>query len=146
MTAITGIGHVAIRVKDIARSLDFYVNKLGFEKMFELMRDEKLWIVYLRITDDHYLELFPDGAGDTVAAREVIGLNHVCLTVSDIDAVVAQMEKAAIPLTVQKKTAADGNRQCWIDDPDGNRIEFMEMAADCLQAQAIKRLQAMRKA
>ena len=34
----------------------------------------------------------------------------------------------------------DGNRQSWLQDPDGNRIELMEMADDCLQYQAIRRL------
>jgi hypothetical protein len=28
----------------------------------------------------------------------------------------------------------------WIEDPDGNRIEIMEMAADCIQARALARL------
>jgi lactoylglutathione lyase len=36
----------------------------------------------------------------------------------------------------------DGNRQSWLEDPDGNRIELMEMAPDCLQHRAIRRLQA----
>jgi lactoylglutathione lyase len=34
----------------------------------------------------------------------------------------------------------DHNRQCWIDDPDGNRIEFMQMSASSMQAEAITRL------
>ena len=38
------------------------------------------------------------------------------------------------------KTAIDGNRQAWLEDPDGNRIELMEMAPDCLQYKAITRL------
>ena len=145
MNGITGLGHVAIRVKEITRTLDFYERKLGFDKMFELQRDGKLWIVYLRITDDQYLEIFPDAIGDTVPAREALGLNHICLTVADLDAVAAKVEAAGIALTAQKKLGADGNRQAWIEDPDGNRIEFMEMAVDCLQAAAIKRLAAARR-
>ena len=42
MEGINAIGHVAIRVKDIDRSLDFYVNKLGFTEMFRLHHDDKL--------------------------------------------------------------------------------------------------------
>ena len=34
MKGIKSIGHVAIRVKDIGRSLDFYVKKLGFAECF----------------------------------------------------------------------------------------------------------------
>ena len=40
------------------------------------------------------------------------------------------------------QTAVDGNRQAWLEDPDGNRIELMEMAPDCLQYKAIERLRA----
>lgn len=36
----------------------------------------------------------------------------------------------------------DRNRQCWIEDPDGNRLEFMQMAADAMQREAIQRLRA----
>jgi multiple sugar transport system permease protein len=60
MKSITGIGHVAIRVKDIGRTLDFYVGKLGFSEMMRLDRDGRLWLLYLRITDDQYLEIFPE--------------------------------------------------------------------------------------
>ena len=44
-----------------------------------------------------------------------------------------------IPLMQGKKVGADGNLQAWIEDPDGNRIELMQMAPDGLQAEAIRR-------
>ena len=58
MKNIVGIGHIAIRVKDIDRTLDFYRDKLGFKEMFRLERDGKLWLMYLRVTDTQYIELF----------------------------------------------------------------------------------------
>ena len=62
MKGITGIGHVAIKVKDLDRSLDYYVNKLGFPEMMRLRKDDgSVWLVYLRITDEQYLEVFPGG-------------------------------------------------------------------------------------
>jgi lactoylglutathione lyase len=142
MKGITSIGHVAIRVKDFDRSLEFYVGKLGFSEMFRLDRDGRLWIIYLRVTDDQYLELFSDATGDRAPATEGVGLNHLCLTVDDIDAVIDQLAATGIPLTRPKKMAIDRNNQAWIEDPDGNRIELMQMAIDCLHVEAIKRLQA----
>ena len=132
-------------MQGITRSLDFYVRQLGFAEMFRLDRDGRLWIIYLRITDDQYLELFSDAVGDRAPATEAIGLNHLCLTVDDIDAVIALLDAAGIPLSRPKKLAIDGNNQAWIEDPDGNRIELMEMSPDCLHAQAIRRLAAARK-
>ena len=68
----------------------------------------------------------------------------MCLTIDDIDSVIAQLEAAGIPLSRPKKLAMDGNYQAWIEDPDGNRIELMQMAPDSLHLQAIRRMAAAR--
>lgn len=137
----SSIGHVAIRVADVERSLAFYVGRLGFAEMLRLYRDDgRLWLLYLRITDDQYLEIFPEADGDRAPPPQANGLNHVCLTVDDLDACVTRLAAAGVSLTQATKLGADGNRQAWIADPDGNRIELMEMAPDGLQAQAIRRL------
>ena len=61
---------------------------------------------------------------------------------TDIDDAVAELGNAGVPLAREKQLGADGNFQAWIEDPDGNRIELMEMHPDCLQYQGIKRLHA----
>src|SRR5690606_36281353 len=63
MLTVSRITHIAIKVTDIEATLGFYVGQLGFEEMFRLDRDGKLWIVYLRISDTQYLEIFPGGEG-----------------------------------------------------------------------------------
>lgn len=140
MLTVSSIGHVAIRVKEIRRTLDFYVNRLGFAEMMRLERDGRLWIVYLRITDDQYLEIFPDGVGDDVPARDALGYNHLCLTVADIDQSLRELAAAGVPLDQPKKMGADNNYQAWIVDPDGHRIELMQMAPDSRQLKAIARI------
>jgi lactoylglutathione lyase len=143
----TSLGHVAIRVTDIDRSLDFYVNKLGFEEMLRLHRaNGDLWLVYLRITDDQYLEVFPYAIGDEAPPREAVGFNHACITVDDVDSVVEQLAAVGIPLIQPLVNGADGNRQAWIADPDGNRFELMQMRPGSLQEQAIARLRQNRGA
>jgi lactoylglutathione lyase len=141
MFGFTQIAHVALKVKDLDRSLDFYVNKLGFAEMMRLPKPDGspgVWLVYLRITDDQYLELFPDGRGGRAPDRDATAINHICLGVSDLDKTLAALAEAGIPLTAGKKMAADLNWQAWIEDPDGNRIELMQMMPDCLQLAAIK--------
>lgn len=144
MLTATSIGHVAIRVKDIGRSLEFYVKRLGFKEMMRLDREGKLWIVYLRITDTQFLEIFPDGTGERAPEREPVGYNHMCLTVPDIDLCLAELEGAGVALIRPKVKQVDNNWQCWIEDPDGHRIELMEMAEDSLQGAAIARLAAVK--
>lgn len=143
MQGFTQIAHVALKVKDLDKSLDFYVNKLGFKEMMRLDKPDGspgVWLVYLRITDDQYLELFPDGEGDRAPGRDATAINHICLGVADLDSTIADLAKVGIPLTAQKKMAADLNWQAWIEDPDGNRLELMQMMPDCLQLKAIARL------
>lgn len=145
MNSITSLAHVALKVKDLDRSLDFYVGKLGFKEMMRLDKPDGSpgpWLVYLRITDDQFLELFPDGEGDRAPNSDATAINHVCLGVDDIDATLDFLDKAGVPLTVQKKMAADLNWQAWIEDPDGNRIELMQMMPGALQLAAIARLHA----
>lgn len=145
MKGITGIGHVAIKVTELDRSLDYYVNKLGFAEMMRLHKDDgSVWLVYLRISDEQYLEIFPGAENDRAPGWNANGLNHVCLTVDNIDPVLEQVETAGLTLLLPLKTAVDGNRQAWLEDPDGNRIELMEMAPDSLQYRAIERLRTAR--
>lgn len=137
---LTGIGHVAIRARDLDRVVAFYTDKLGLAELFRLNQDDgSLMLVYLRVTNDQYVEIFPNGVGET-PARNAAGFTHLCLTVSDLAATVAALEAAGVTIDIALKTGKDGNRQAWISDPEGNRIELMEMSPSSLQAQAIARL------
>ena len=114
---------------------------MGFPEMFRLHRDDgRVWLVYLRITDDQYLEIFPEAIQDRAPEPENNGINHFCLTVEKIEEIVRQLEAKGVALYWPLKTGADNNRQAWVLDPDGNRIELMEMASNALQFKAIKEL------
>jgi len=141
---LNGIGHVALKVADIGRSLEFYRDRLGFAELMRLDNDDgSLWLVYLRITDTQFLELFPGGQGGRAPGSEMTAINHFCLESDDLDATAARLRQAGIKLTVEPKMGLDGNRQCWIEDPDGNRIEFMQMSPNGMQAEAIRRLRSV---
>jgi lactoylglutathione lyase len=74
--------------------------------------------------------------------REAVGYNHVCLEVANIDVAARELEAAGVPLIRGKQMGADGNWQAWIEDPDGHRIELMQMMPDSLQVRAIARMAA----
>jgi lactoylglutathione lyase len=141
MLTVSRITHIAIKVKDIEATLRFYVGQLGFQEMFRLDRDGKLWIIYLRLTDTQYLEIFPGEDRERAPGPEKTGYNHMCLEVPDINAAAGELEAAGVVLTKPVVEGVDGNRQAWIEDPDGHRIELMEMSRNSLQAAAIARHQ-----
>jgi lactoylglutathione lyase len=138
---LNGIGHVALKVADIGHSLEFYRDRLGFAEMMRLNRDDgSLWLVYLRVTDTQFIELFPGGEGDRAPDSGRTAINHFCLECVNIQATANALRAAGIALTVEPKMGADNNWQCWVEDPDGNRIEFMQMAENAMQLEAIKRI------
>lgn len=140
--AVKMIAHTALKVADLERSLAFYRDTLGFAEMLRINfpDSDRLMLVYLRMTDTQYLELFPGGEGNRAPGPDTTAIHHFCLEVDDLKAVAADLEERGVELTIKPQIGLDHNWQCWIEDPDGNRIEIMQMMPGCLQEQAIKRL------
>lgn len=143
MAAFNTLGHLALKVRDLEASVAFY-EKLGFPEFLRLTEEDgRAWIVYMKFGDDLYLELFP--GGKEPVNQTATGTNHLCLTVDDIEATERHLGSVGIPLTAAldpSKRGVDRNRGMWIEDPDGNRIEIMEMAKNCVQYDAIAKLNA----
>ena len=129
-------GHLAVTVKDMEKSLDFYTNALGFRKAFELARPEtgEPWIVYLNVAPGEFLELFYGGEDDNPWQDKLIGFNHLCLEVDDIYAAVEKVRAAGYPIDSEPRQGSDTNWQAWIKDPNGIRIELMKIMPDSPQA------------
>ncbi len=143
---IRAIAHWALKTHDAERLLGFYRDVLGFDEMMRLHRDSgELWLVYLRVTDTQYLEIFPEGEPGSAPSESATAMNHICLAVDSVDTTADWLITKGIEIFRAPKLGADGNRQCWIKDPDGNRIEFMQMMPGNMQDKAITRLQAARQ-
>lgn len=130
---IKGIGHSAFVVSDMEKSLNFYCNVLGFKEAFEIKdKDGKPWIRYIKIKDGQFIELF---YGNPQEAKGQ-SYSHLCLEVDDINQIADQVRSFGIKLDVEPKQGSDLNYQCWTKDPDGNRIEFMQMHTDSPQSKS----------
>jgi lactoylglutathione lyase len=142
MGTITGIAHLAITVKDMEKSLDFYTRALGFKKAFEIPDPQtgKPWIQYLHIGGGQFIELFYNGTKDNPWSEDLRGFNHICLNVDDIHAVVGRLKQAGVETTDGPKQGSDSNWQAWIMDPDGIRIELMQIDPASPQRQAMENL------
>jgi catechol 2,3-dioxygenase-like lactoylglutathione lyase family enzyme len=126
---ITSIGHLAFRITDLERSLDFYCTKLGFREAFRLDRegDKSPWIVYIQVVPGQFIELFPHATLGDPSAGAALSYNHFCLTVDDMEATLRELRERGLPTPGAPSQGQDGNVQYWITDPDGNRIELMQI-------------------
>jgi catechol 2,3-dioxygenase-like lactoylglutathione lyase family enzyme len=79
---LAGIAHIAIRVRSLDSSREFY-NKLGYEEAFHLTgKDGKVNESFIKINDRQFIELYP---GDPETAP--IGFLHVCFEGNDLQAI-----------------------------------------------------------
>ena len=126
---ITGIAHSAITVRDMEASLKFYTEALGFKKVFEIPEPNTgaPWIVYLNVSKGQFVELFYNGTVDNPWRSELIGFNHLCFQVDDIHASAQRVKDAGYTLDVEPKEGVDFNWQAWVTDPNGVRIELMQI-------------------
>lgn len=132
---ILGIGHNAFRVRDLEKSLQFYCGTLGFKEAFRLTNEKgEVWIVYLKIADNQFLELFPGGENTLQVPPNPIGYAHFCLLVDDMAATLEELAGRGLKIEGSPRKGQDGNWQYWITDPDGNRIELMQIMPDSPQA------------
>lgn len=139
-----GAAHAAFNVTDMEKSLDFYQRVFGFEKAFEIRHPEsgEPWIVYVSIGGGQFIELFYGGVQMPEKPGNAAGFSHFCFGVSDIHAAWRRLEENGAPLDVPVNQGKDRNWQCWTHDPDGNRIELMQMTDDSLQSTYLRGKQA----
>lgn len=131
---IKQIGHLALTVEDMETALNFYCGVLPFEKAFELRDDDgNPWIVYVKIGNGQFLELFYGGENKAESLPKPIGFNHFCLEVDDIHEIADHVKNKGWTLDVEPQMGKDKNYQCWVKDPDGNRIEFMQLSPESPQ-------------
>src|SRR5579884_1225578 len=58
---IVGISHIALYVHDMAKSLAFYKQFLGFDEPYSLKNpDGTLHLTWIKINDQQTIELFPE--------------------------------------------------------------------------------------
>lgn len=131
---ITGLTHAAVRVTDLDRSLDFYCNTLGLKEQFRICgEDGKPWLVYVRISEAQFIELFP-GAKGAHTPPEGAGVVHICLQVDDIQATYKELTARGLVAKGEPILGADQSWQFWTADPDGNPIEFHQFTPESRQS------------
>jgi catechol 2,3-dioxygenase-like lactoylglutathione lyase family enzyme len=152
----TGCGHVGFQVSDVERSRAYYRDVIGLVEIERLTRDEpylaevtgypgvRLEIALLaEPTTGVILELveYPAGLGlpiDPATANP--GTGHVCFIVDDVDAIharaIAAGHGAVNPPVTPTAGRWVGGRSVYLIDPDGIRVELVQLGPEASGAEA----------
>jgi glyoxylase I family protein len=118
---------VRYQVKDIARSVAFYTDHLGFQLEHQHLPEfaaVSLGGLTLMLSGPGASGSRPMPGGES---QEPGGWNRVVLRVSDLPARIDALDKAGVRFRNQMEVGP-GGRQIQVEDPDGNPIELFEPA------------------
>lgn len=142
------MNHTGFVVSDMERSLAFYRDTLGLEVQRDIVAegpdisnivgfpDARLRIVYVGPSDMRhaaeliqYLHPVPEGRVSPTR-RNDIGATHLGVIVDDLQALYEELTSKGVvfvnPPMLREARYPRGIRTCYLEDPDGNWLEFIE--------------------
>jgi catechol 2,3-dioxygenase-like lactoylglutathione lyase family enzyme len=148
MAKINRLTHCSFRCNDFEKTLAFYRDILEIPIAFTLRNEDgSVWLTYLEIAPGEFIELFNErysGKNDWAPK----GHHHTCFLVLDIQEAARSLESKGVLLTKgpialwdpyripYKLDCKQGQCNSWcffVQDPEGNEIEFMQYTAESLQ-------------
>ena len=126
-TFIKSVHGIRYQVHDVARSVAFYTQHLGFTATHQKLPA----FATLSLGDADILLSGPQASGSRPMPdgrqQAAGGWNRVVLRVNDLPAFVGTLKSAGLHLRNKIETGP-GGRQIQVEDPDGNPIELFEPA------------------
>ena len=126
-TLIKSVHGTRYHVKDVARSVAFYTQHLGFT----LEHQQLPAFASVSLGGSQLLLSGPGASGSRPMPngqrQEPGGWNRIVLKVSDLPSCVAGLTRDGVRFRNEMETGP-GGRQIQIEDPDGNPIELFEPA------------------
>ena len=131
---LDNIHHVAILVRDYAKSRSFYVDILGFEVLAEHRRPQRGDIKLDLVSGDIRLEIFgpdPEAPESTIppvrpSYPEAAGLRHLAFATGTIEADVAELTAMGVRVEPIRQDSFTGEKMTFFFDPDGLPLELHE--------------------
>lgn len=129
---IRGIFHTAVTVRDMEKTLWFYCNLLGGRHIFTIQHpDGRKHIESVQYPDGTFLEFFyPDPLRPL---GNHLGNHHFSLYCDDIFETAQLLRSHDITILSDPAIVRDQNWQLWCLDPNGYRVEIMQVMPDCPQ-------------
>jgi lactoylglutathione lyase len=125
------LNHVGIAVNDYQKSLDFYTKVMGYRVAFKFSANPGgPTTTYFQISKDTFLEMAQ------ASAQQPAGVTHLGIETADIKSTIPQLRAAGG--TVEDMRVSGGTKALLsnIKDPDGIRMELIELTPDSLHKKA----------
>jgi catechol 2,3-dioxygenase-like lactoylglutathione lyase family enzyme len=121
---IEKVGRVCVTAADTDRAIDFYVGKLGFEKVVDVpMGEDMRWVEVALPGAQTNIAIAPPPQGTEAGGTQT----GICLDTTDVDADHAALKAAGVD--VDDEVARYGGAvppMFWLRDPDGNALIVVE--------------------
>ena len=127
------LGHIVLKVRDAAKSRDFYTRTLGLKVAHEEL---ERGAVFLSFGEAHHdLALFQLATGEAADATQP-GLHHMAWQLGTFDELqAAYRELKALGVPIESTIEHNVTRSVYFRDPDGNRVElYCDMVANGFEA------------
>jgi lactoylglutathione lyase len=126
---VLGVAHIAVYVKDLQKTRNFYENFLGFGEPFTLPKKEGGGerIVFIKVNDHQYFEIFNE------ADRGEGQLNHISFYTDSADRMYGYLKSKGVAVMGDKGSVGKGqtgNKNFNVKDPDGHIVEIVEYMPD----------------
>jgi catechol 2,3-dioxygenase-like lactoylglutathione lyase family enzyme len=114
---IIGVGTIGVPVTDQDRAVEFYVGRLGFEKLRDLPFGEARWI-----------EVAPPGSATTIALVPAGVPTGIRLMTEDADSDHAALRSRGVDTDPEVMRIPGAPPMFALRDPDGNSLILVEYA------------------
>ena len=120
------VGRVCVTISDTDRAIDFYVDKLGFEKVVDVpMGDAGRWVEVALPGAPTTIALAPPPQGQEAGG----GQTGICLDTTDVDADHAALKAAGADVDeAVTRWGGPVPPMFWVRDPDGNSLIVVQPA------------------
>jgi catechol 2,3-dioxygenase-like lactoylglutathione lyase family enzyme len=121
---ISKVGRVCVTVADTDRAIDFYVGKLGFEKVVdEPMGPDMRWVEVAIPGAETTIALAPPPLGQPAGGTQT----GICLDTSDVDGAHAALKESGADVDDEvTRYGGPVPPMFWLRDPDGNSLIVVE--------------------
>jgi len=107
-----------IRVRDLARSLEFYEGLLGMTRTYQWPEEGQPDFAVVAAGEDKL------GIGGATADYVPDDRYELCFLVDDVDGIVEELRAGGATVEHEPEDMPWGERMSWVLDPDGNRLHL----------------------